>query len=100
MEKQKSRSRIVLVPCPFQGHTNPMFELASLLYSKGFSITIAHSQFNFPNPSNHPCFSSNFIALLLALNDNIAMPLREILFHQQQQNDETLCIIYDLLCIK
>ncbi|KAK4720011.1 hypothetical protein R3W88_018349 [Solanum pinnatisectum] len=109
VEKQKS-SRIVLVPCPFQGHINPMFELASLLYSKDFSITIAHTQFNFPNPSNHPCFSflpiphdlsqvqassSNFIALLLALNDNIAMPLREILVHQQQQNDEILCIIYD-----
>ncbi|XP_004242069.2 UDP-glucose iridoid glucosyltransferase-like [Solanum lycopersicum] len=114
MEKQKS-SRIVLVPCPFQGHINPMFELASLLYLKGFSITFAHSQFNFPNPSNHPCFSflpiphdlsqfqassSNFIALLLALNDNIAMPLRDILVHQQQQNDEILCIIYDSIMYK
>ncbi|XP_049411037.1 UDP-glucose iridoid glucosyltransferase-like [Solanum stenotomum] len=114
VEKQKS-SRIVLVPCPFQGHINPMFELASLLYSKGFSITIAHTQFNFPNPSNHPSFSflpipddpsqvqassSNFIVLLLALNDNIAMPLREILVHQQQQSDEILCIIYDSIMYK
>ncbi|KAG5603036.1 hypothetical protein H5410_034406 [Solanum commersonii] len=40
------------------------------------------------------------IVLLLALNDNIAMPLREILVHQQQQSDEILCIIYDSIMYK
>ncbi|KAJ0564384.1 hypothetical protein HanRHA438_Chr07g0320731 [Helianthus annuus] len=37
--------RIIMFPFPFrfQGHINPMFQLANLLYSKGFSITILHT---------------------------------------------------------
>ncbi|KAL7201616.1 hypothetical protein ACSBR1_033335 [Camellia fascicularis] len=45
---------VVLVPCPLLGHISPMIELATALHSKGFSITIAHTLFNSPKPSNHP----------------------------------------------
>ena len=52
--------RLVLVPCPYQGHINPMLQLAKALHSKGFSITIAHTVFNSPN-NGHPDFT--FVAL-------------------------------------
>ncbi|GMN23971.1 hypothetical protein TIFTF001_000362 [Ficus carica] len=55
MEKQTPRSRrLVLVPCPYQGHINPMLQLGTVLHSRGFSMTIAHTIFNSPNPQNHP----------------------------------------------
>ncbi|KAE8039177.1 hypothetical protein FH972_011615 [Carpinus fangiana] len=66
MEKQAGKRclpRVVLVPCPFQGHINPMLQLG-ILHSNGFSITVAHTQYNSPDPSNHPNFS--FIPLMLA----------------------------------
>ncbi|XP_058110918.1 UDP-glycosyltransferase 76B1-like [Magnolia sinica] len=47
---------LVILPAPFQGHINPMLQLASLLHSKGFSITVIHSQINSPNPANFPNF--------------------------------------------
>ncbi|KAJ0771876.1 putative UDP-glucuronosyl/UDP-glucosyltransferase [Helianthus annuus] len=49
--------RIIMFPLPFQGHINPMFQLANLLYSKGFSITILHTNFNAPKTSNYPHFT-------------------------------------------
>ncbi|KAI7726836.1 hypothetical protein M8C21_006161 [Ambrosia artemisiifolia] len=54
--------RIILFPFPFQGHINPMLQLANLLYSKGFSITILHTNFNAPKISNYPHFT--FISIL------------------------------------
>ncbi|KAM0010150.1 putative UDP-glucuronosyl/UDP-glucosyltransferase [Helianthus debilis subsp. tardiflorus] len=38
-----------------------MFQLANLLYSKGFSITIFHTNFNKPQTSNYPHFTFRFI---------------------------------------
>ncbi|RDX91813.1 7-deoxyloganetin glucosyltransferase, partial [Mucuna pruriens] len=34
----------VLTPLPFQGHINPMFQLAKLLHLKGFHITFVHTE--------------------------------------------------------
>ncbi|XP_021990327.1 UDP-glycosyltransferase 76G1 [Helianthus annuus] len=53
--------RIILFPLPYQGHINPMLQLANLLYSKGFSITILHTNFNKPKTSNYPHFTFKFI---------------------------------------
>ncbi|KAL6135866.1 hypothetical protein ACLB2K_068091 [Fragaria x ananassa] len=36
----------VCVPFPSQGHVNPMMQLAKLLYSRGFHITIVNTEFN------------------------------------------------------
>ncbi|PWA94572.1 UDP-glucuronosyl/UDP-glucosyltransferase [Artemisia annua] len=49
--------RIILFPLPYQGHLNPMLQLANILYSKGFSITILHTNFNAPKTSNYPHFT-------------------------------------------
>ncbi|XP_058109357.1 UDP-glycosyltransferase 76B1-like [Magnolia sinica] len=48
---------LVILPFPFQGHINPMLQLATLLHSKGFSITVIHTHSNSPNPSNFPNFN-------------------------------------------
>ena len=77
---------------PLQGHITPMLQLASILYTKGFSITIIHTQFNPPNPSNYPCFAfhsipdglleseantSDVIRLLTLMNVNCITPFRD-----------------------
>lgn len=49
-----SGSRIIFVPFPAAGHMNPMLQLATLLYSKGFSITIFYAPFCLPDsPISH-----------------------------------------------
>ncbi|MFS7903317.1 putative UDP-glucuronosyl/UDP-glucosyltransferase [Helianthus anomalus] len=48
------RPRLVMVASPLQGHMTPMLQLATYLHSQNFSITIAHSDFNPPDSSNHP----------------------------------------------
>lgn len=67
MEKQGSLSsvrqapgngrRLLLFPLPFQGHLNPMLQVAHILYTKGFSITIIHTVFNSPHACNYPHFT-------------------------------------------
>ncbi|KAJ0533712.1 putative cytokinin 7-beta-glucosyltransferase [Helianthus annuus] len=88
-----SRRRLVLLPYPLQGHINPMLQLASILHSKGFSITILHTRFNAPDPTNHPHFNfmpipgvaeenlpvsgtDNLIRLMRYLNDEGLGPIR------------------------
>lgn len=112
MGKHECRRRIVLVPSPFQGHINPILQLGTILHSKGFSITIAYSQFNFPDTSNHPDFIfmplseglsrnskiDNFFAFMSVLNFNCRAPLQEILMRiteEQGQHDKLPCVIYD-----
>ncbi|KAL4610711.1 hypothetical protein ACB092_08G070500 [Castanea dentata] len=114
MEEQRQRhQRIVLLPCLFQGHINPMLQLGSILHSKGFSITITHTQFNFPNTLNHPNFnflpivdgfsncnvsSVNFIDVISGFNSNCKAPLQELMaqmMEAKEYQDEITCIIYD-----
>lgn len=49
-------NRIVLVSFPGAGHINPMLQLASLFYSKGFSITIFYASFCLPESPICHCF--------------------------------------------
>lgn len=115
MEKQEQRGRrLVLVTSPFQGHINPMLQLATILHSKGFSITIAHTKFNSPNSTNHPDFnflpipdglsdrdisSGDVIAMVSIINVNCEAPLRELLAQMMERQDKhgeiIACIIYD-----
>ncbi|XP_031270503.1 UDP-glycosyltransferase 76E1-like [Pistacia vera] len=116
MEKQGWRCRkLVLVPCPFQGHINPMLQLGTILHSRGFSITVAHAQFNSPQTSNQPDFifqslpdgisskpdiARYFLAFMSSLNLNCRAPFQEFLSQmigKQEQQDELPCIIYDAL---
>ncbi|CAL5089527.1 unnamed protein product [Urochloa decumbens] len=50
------RRRVLLFPLPYQGHINPMFQLAGLLHSRGFAITVFHTHFNAPDASLHPAY--------------------------------------------
>ncbi|KAG2262688.1 hypothetical protein Bca52824_069767 [Brassica carinata] len=56
MEKSNGL-RVVLFPLPIQGCINPMFQLAKILHSRGFSITVIHTRFNTPKASNHPLYT-------------------------------------------
>nr|KYP35537.1 Cytokinin-N-glucosyltransferase 1 [Cajanus cajan] len=108
------RNRLVLIPPPFQGHITPMLQLATILHSKGFSITIAHDNFNSPNPSNHPNFSflplfyglsetqissKNFVDITATLNAKCVSPLKELLVDQIEKanmnHEKIACVIYD-----
>ncbi|TXG74184.1 hypothetical protein EZV62_002763 [Acer yangbiense] len=92
-----------------------MFQLGTILHSKGFSITVVHTQFNSPNPSNNPDFkfqaipdglsdddiaSGNFVDKIALLNVNCEAPFQECLAQmvkQQDPGDEIVCVIYDEL---
>ncbi|OAY57797.1 UDP-glucose iridoid glucosyltransferase [Manihot esculenta] len=106
-------NRVVLVPCPFQGHINPMLQLGTILHARGFSITIVHTQLNSPKPSKHPEFdfqsipeglskqeiaSLNLVDIILALNERCRIPFQECLIRMMLQSEsceEITCIIYD-----
>ncbi|KAB2073816.1 hypothetical protein ERO13_A07G101100v2 [Gossypium hirsutum] len=110
MEKQHKSSHLVLVMLPFQGHMTPMLQLASILHSKGFSITIVHPELNSPNPSNHPEFTfvsipdkltesqlsdKNVTGLVWSLNKNCAVPLRQCLEKILHSHNNIAALIYD-----
>ncbi|KAI6671040.1 hypothetical protein NL676_005925, partial [Syzygium grande] len=116
MENQgRNPKRLVLVPGPFQGHLTPMLQLATVLKSKDFSITIAHTQFNSPDFSAHPDFTFLCIPdgiseqearnpdlgdVVLRLNDNCESSFREFLTrgtNHMELGDKICCIIYDPL---
>ncbi|XXG40519.1 hypothetical protein AAC387_Pa01g1213 [Persea americana] len=103
---------LVLFPSPFQGHINPMMQLATLLHSRGFTITIIHTQFNPPNPSNYPHFNFQAIPdglsdaqtatedlaeLISSINTNCEAPFHNLLAQIVMDNskDPIRCIISD-----
>lgn len=88
-----------------------MLQLGAILHSRGFSITVAHTQFNSPHPSNHPDFSflpitdglsddqissSKLVNVVQALNINCEAPLRKCLAEIQEEHGDLTCIIYDI----
>ncbi|EFH41973.1 predicted protein [Arabidopsis lyrata subsp. lyrata] len=91
MEK---KSQLILFPLPLQGCINPMLQLAKILYSRSFSITIIHTRFNAEKSSDHPLFtflqipdglsesqtqSRDVLLQLTLLNNNCENPFRECL---------------------
>ncbi|KAI4299478.1 hypothetical protein L6164_032937 [Bauhinia variegata] len=114
MEQTKG-CRLLLFPLPLQGHINPMLELAQILYSKGFSITIIHSTFNSPNSSNYPHFTfysfpdglsqtessaSDLLQFITLLNTKSVKPFRECLTKllSDASDDPFACLISDAIC--
>ncbi|XP_022731271.1 UDP-glucose iridoid glucosyltransferase-like [Durio zibethinus] len=118
MAKQQKSGHLVLVMFPFQGHITPMLQLATILHSKGYTITIVHPELNSPTPSNHPEFTFISIPdkltesevldgdaanLMLSLNKNCAIPLQQCMkkiLHQKDSHDHIIhitAIIYDTL---
>lgn len=110
------RCRLLLVPCPYQGHINPMLQLATFLHQNGFSITIAHTFFNSLHPHRHPEFafirlndnlplddvsSWDLGSVLLAVNNNCRASLEEAVAAMAGEtgegSGEVMCIIHDEL---
>lgn len=109
------KPRVVLVPFPYQGHITPMLQLGSILNSRGFSITVAHTEFNSPNPLDHPEFvflplpdnlsgcETSYISSLKgisAMNVNSKERFHEYMvemLEKQPQNGLVSCIVYDNL---
>lgn len=107
--------RVVLVPFPLQGHITPMLQLGSMLHSKGFSITIAHTDHNPPNPSNHPNFTfvnlpdqlgpnsnptfHDLLPVILGINNYCREPLHkhlsEMIENQERDGGVVACVIHD-----
>ncbi|MBA0578736.1 UDP-glycosyltransferase 76E2 [Gossypium raimondii] len=114
-EHRSSHPRLVLVALPFQGHINPMLQLGSILHSKGFSITVLHTAFNSPIPSNYPEFgfvsipdnlseqlisADDLLPFISLLNLNCGVPFQECLAKmvqkQEVENEPSIaCIVYD-----
>nr|XP_043616879.1 UDP-glycosyltransferase 76B1-like [Erigeron canadensis] len=111
--KRSNRScRLVLLPYPLQGHINPMLQLANILYSKGFSITILHTHYNSPNPVNHPNFNfvpipgvaeekypvssiDNLISLMRYLNDKCMGAVEDCLERMALEDEGVACLVTD-----
>lgn len=109
------KPQVVLVPFPHQGHITPMLQLGDILDSWGFSITIAHTEFNSPNPLDHPDFNflllpdnlsghdtSHTISLnaISAMNNNSKERFHEHMVEMletQEQHGQVACIVYDTL---
>lgn len=102
--------RVILFPLPFQGHMNPMIQLANILHSKGFAISILHHQYNSPDPSKYPHFSFHLIPgglsedqldkdeplrAILLINSDCIRPTRDCLGKLLSTHDDTACIITD-----
>ncbi|CAI9273646.1 unnamed protein product [Lactuca saligna] len=113
-EPRPNNRRLALFPLPFQGHINPMLQLANILHTKGFKITIIHTHFNSPNQSNYPQFTFKSISdglsesknmnlnldtpdsIINFLNKSCINPLRDCLVKLQEE-EPIACLISDAL---
>ncbi|KAL6638993.1 hypothetical protein ACP70R_022723 [Stipagrostis hirtigluma subsp. patula] len=96
--RRPPRRRVLVFPLPFQGHINPMLQLAGALHARGLAVTVLHTRFNAPDPARHPEFtfvpvddgvpgdvatSGNVIAVIDAMNAameaNESAAVREVL---------------------
>ncbi|GAA0173924.1 transferase [Lithospermum erythrorhizon] len=109
------RRRVVLVPAPFQGHITPMLQLGSILESSGFSIVVAHSEYNAPDPLNHSGFMflplpdnvadcdktfMNMMNVLDTININCKLPFQDYLAQLMENvevDGEVVCIVFDTI---
>ncbi|KAL6650406.1 hypothetical protein ACP70R_009331 [Stipagrostis hirtigluma subsp. patula] len=90
------RRRVLMFPLPFQGHINPMLQLAGVLHARGLAVTVLHTHFNALDPARHPDFafvpvrdgvpadvaaSRNINSIVLAMNEAMeaSADLREAL---------------------
>nr|WMB96357.1 UGT76AH1 [Miconia microphysca] len=109
--------KVILFPLPFQGHMNSMLQLAQILHSQGFSVTVLHIRYNPPRPSDHPGFDfhpvdvpspvaeleaveGDTMALISLLNVTCVVPFRESLENLMGESsdggDHVACLITDI----
>nr|AIE12485.1 UGT13 [Panax ginseng] len=115
--EQSTGGRLLLFPMPLQGHINPMLQLANILHSEGFKITIIHTNFNSPNKSNYPHFTfepiseslvenefegssaadiGNVLILIKLLNNTCVDPFRDCMVRLLSE-EPILCLITDAI---
>ncbi|KAM0906058.1 hypothetical protein ACQ4PT_017018 [Festuca glaucescens] len=100
--------RVLVFPLPYQGHINPMFQLAGLLHA----VTVFHSHFNAPDPSRHPAFdfvpvpdglppripTKETVEHILTINSSCEAPFRErlaALLEAPGAKDDVACLVDD-----
>ncbi|KAF8101989.1 hypothetical protein N665_0201s0281 [Sinapis alba] len=119
MEERKGR-RIIMFPLPFPGHFNPMIQLAGIFHHRGFSVTILHTSYNFPDPSRYPHFTFktishnnngeegdplsrsetsgiDLVSLIRVLKQKYAEPFRETLAAEVGGGDTVCCLVSDAI---
>ncbi|KFK34811.1 hypothetical protein AALP_AA5G196300 [Arabis alpina] len=120
MEERRGQ-RIIMLALPFTGHLNPMLDLARILHHRGFSITILHSSFRFPDPSRHPHFTfrimhhnnegkedkdplsqskvaaMDLFALVRVIKQSYAEPFRQALAAEVSRRETVCCLVTDAL---
>ncbi|WVZ62528.1 hypothetical protein U9M48_012267 [Paspalum notatum var. saurae] len=110
------RRRVLFFPLPYQGHINPMFQLAGLLHARGFAITVFHTCFNAPDASQHPAYEfvpvpddsgapaaddpdtvRTTLAHIRAVNDACEAPFRERLASllERRREEDVACLVLD-----
>lgn len=106
--------RLLMFALPLQGHMNPMLQLAQILHSKGFSITVIQTKFNALNPHNYPHFAFhtisdglaeseasalNVITLISEINSRCVAPFRNALSQllADTSRDTITCLISDAI---
>ncbi|KAL0888524.1 hypothetical protein Bca101_012507 [Brassica carinata] len=117
MEKSNGL-QVILFPLPLQGCINPMIQLAKILHSRGFSVTVIHTRFNAPRASSHPFFkflqipdglsetetrSRDVNLMLTLLNERCESPFRDCLTKllqspesgTEQKKQRISCLIHD-----
>ncbi|XP_074279908.1 UDP-glycosyltransferase 76B1-like [Silene latifolia] len=112
---RKVRRKILLFPLPLQGHVIPMFNLANILHSKGFSIILIHTRYNSPDPTHFPHLTFHFLedglpqnsrltsndltTVLSAIQSNCVQPLQDclsqILSAAATDQEPVACLISD-----
>ncbi|TVU39869.1 hypothetical protein EJB05_13312, partial [Eragrostis curvula] len=113
----RRRLRVLFFPLPYQGHINPMFQLAGLLHARGFAVTVFHTRFHAPDPSRHPA-DYDFVPVpgvaaaadgvdsddtahatlerILAMNLACEAPFRDRLAALlEEEDDEVACLVAD-----
>jgi hypothetical protein len=111
----KRKGHLLLVPCPLQGHMNPMLHLATILHSHGFLITITETQPSSPVvfPPHRPdflfesidgldnspseIFKGDVVTFLYTLNTKCKAPFHDCLSRIQTNSTQgpVTCIIHD-----
>ncbi|ONM52585.1 UDP-glycosyltransferase 76C1 [Zea mays] len=107
------RRRVLFFSLPYQGHINPMFQLAGLLHARGFAVTVFHTHFNAPDASQHPAYdfvpvqfdgtpadSADTVRVtvehVLAVNRACEAPFRERLAALlEEEEEEVACLVAD-----
>lgn len=46
--------RVVFFPFPYHGHSSPVLRLASALHTRGFAVTVFHTEFRAPDRADSP----------------------------------------------